>query len=160
MQKDDVIYRRAAIDEIEYELEMINSALDSLTLDFNTRERLYQRRGEAKEILNSIQQLPPAQLEELTDDDFETIRMHLNAYKEKLCNQRRWKEAEEYQRIIDRFVTFASAQSELGKGKWIRNDNGTYSCSVCQSWIPEEQYHYARYCLYCGAEMRENDNEK
>ena len=52
------------------------------------------------------------------------------------------------------------AQSEKGKGKWIRNDNGTYSCSICQSWIPEEQYHYARYCLYCGAEMRENDNEK
>lgn len=40
------------------------------------------------------------------------------------------------------------------KGKWIRNDNGTYSCSVCQSWIPEEQHCYARYCLYCGADMR------
>ena len=22
-----------------------------------------------------------------------------------------------------------------GKGKWIRNDNGAYSCSLCQSWI-------------------------
>lgn len=52
------------------------------------------------------------------------------------------------------------AQLEWRKGEWIRNDNGTYSCSVCQSWIPEEQRHYARYCLYCGAEMRENDNEK
>lgn len=40
------------------------------------------------------------------------------------------------------------------KGRWIRNDNGTYSCSVCQSWIPEEQHHYARYCLYCGTNMR------
>lgn len=40
------------------------------------------------------------------------------------------------------------------KGKWIRNDNGTYSCSLCHSWLPEEQYHYARFCLYCGAEMR------
>ena len=39
------------------------------------------------------------------------------------------------------------------KGQWIRNDNGTYSCSVCQSWIPEEQHCYARYCLYCGAKM-------
>ena len=37
------------------------------------------------------------------------------------------------------------------KGKWIQNDNGTYSCSLCHSWIPEEQYHYARFCLYCGA---------
>lgn len=48
-----------------------------------------------------------------------------------------------------------SAQPERKKGRWIRNDNGTYSCSVCQSWIPEEQRYYARYCLYCGADMRE-----
>ena len=59
----DLISRQAAIDEIEYELEMINSALDSITLDFNARERLRQRRGEAREILNSIQQLPSAQPE-------------------------------------------------------------------------------------------------
>lgn len=43
---------------------------------------------------------------------------------------------------------------ERMKGKWIRNDNGTYSCSLCQSWIPEEQHCYARYCLYCGADMQ------
>ena len=61
---DDMIYRQAAIDEIEYEIEMINSALDSITLDFNARERLRQRRGEAREILNSIQQLPSAQPEQ------------------------------------------------------------------------------------------------
>lgn len=59
----DLISRQDAIDEIEYELEMINSALDSITLDFNARERLRQRRGEAREILNSIQQLPSAQPE-------------------------------------------------------------------------------------------------
>lgn len=47
-----------------------------------------------------------------------------------------------------------SAQPERKKGEWIRNDNGTYSCSVCQSWIPKEQHNYARYCLYCGADMR------
>lgn len=59
----DTIYRQAAIDEIEYELEMINSALDSMTLDFNARERLRQRKGEAIEILNSIQTLPSTQPE-------------------------------------------------------------------------------------------------
>lgn len=45
-------------------------------------------------------------------------------------------------------------------GHWIRNDNGTYSCSKCQSWIPNEQHYYARYCLHCGAKMdeeKEND---
>lgn len=57
----DLISRQDVIDEIKYELEMINSVLDSITLDFNARERLYQRRGEAREILNSIQQLPSIQ---------------------------------------------------------------------------------------------------
>jgi hypothetical protein len=60
-----------------------------------------------------VEQLPSAQPERLTDDDFETIRIHLNAYKEKLCNQQRWEEAEEYQRIIDRFMAFASAQPKI-----------------------------------------------
>lgn len=54
-----------------------------------------------------------AQPERLTDDDFETIRIHLNAQKEKFCNQHRWEEAEEYQRIINRFMAFASAQPEV-----------------------------------------------
>ena len=44
-------------------------------------------------------------------------------------------------------------------GHWIRNDNGTYSCSECQSWIPNEQHYYARYCLFCGAKMDGGENE-
>ena len=44
-------------------------------------------------------------------------------------------------------------------GRWIRNDNGTYSCSECKSWIPNEQYYYARYCLFCGAKMNEVPDE-
>lgn len=59
--------------------------------------------------ISKLSVLPSAQPERLTDSDFETIRIHLNAEKEKLCNQQRWKEAEEYQRIIDRFMAFASA---------------------------------------------------
>jgi len=46
-----------------------------------------------------------------------------------------------------------SAEPERKKGKWIRNDNGTFSCDQCNSWIPNEQHYYARYCLHCGAEM-------
>lgn len=38
-------------------------------------------------------------------------------------------------------------------GRWIKNDNGTWSCERCHSWIPDEQHHYARFCLYCGAKM-------
>ena len=50
-------------------------------------------------------------------------------------------------------------EEERKTGKWIMNDNGTYSCSLCSSWIPEEQYDYARYCLYCGANMRGEKDE-
>ena len=85
---DDLISRQAAIDEIRkcrFVVDAIEKIID----------------------------LPSAQPERLTDDDFETIRIHLSAYKEKLCNQHRWKEAEEYQRIIDRFMSFASAQPEI-----------------------------------------------
>ena len=41
----------------------------------------------------------------LTPDDIETIRIHLGAVKGNLCNQRRWKEAEEYERLIKKLLT-------------------------------------------------------
>lgn len=47
-----------------------------------------------------------------------------------------------------------SAEFRRKTGWWIENDNGTWSCSQCQSWIPDEQRHYARFCLCCGAEMK------
>lgn len=50
-------------------------------------------------------------------------------------------------------VDVAIGVLEQKKGKWHKNDNGTWTCSFCQSWIPNEQHYYARYCLYCGAEM-------
>lgn len=49
--------------------------------------------------------------------------------------------------------------NERPHGEWIRNDNGTYSCSICQSWIPKEQHYYARYCLHCGRVMKEGEKE-
>ena len=67
--------------------------------------------------MDALRKLPAAQPERLTDDDFETIRIHLSAYKEKLCNQHRWEEAEEYQRIINRFMAFASTQPEIEERK-------------------------------------------
>lgn len=78
-------------------------------------------------IENVLNNLPTAEPKRLTDDDFETIRIHLNAFKEGLCNQRRWKEAEEYQGIIDRLIAFASAQPERKTG-WI----------PCSERLPEE----------------------
>ena len=86
-----------------------------------------------------------AEPERLTDDDFETIRIHLNAQKEKLCNQQRWEEAEEYQRIIDRFMAFASAEPECKTAEWIYGENGGqdgWYCSKCGLFIPWDYEYY------------------
>lgn len=45
-------------------------------------------------------------------------------------------------------------------GRWIDNNNKTWSCSICQSWIPDEQHSYARHCLHCGAKMDEKHEGK
>ena len=81
----------------------------------------YDIADRSEDVLNDV---PSAEPERLTDDDFEAIRIHLNAQKEKLCNQQRWEEAEEYQRIIDRFMAFASAEPE------------NIRCKDCKHWMP------------------------
>lgn len=48
--------------------------------------------------------LPPARQTALTADDIETIRIHLSAFKEELCNQGRWTEATEYEQLIQRLI--------------------------------------------------------
>ena len=121
----DLIDRKAVIDALDKEYRCTDQSDDWDGL---------------KTAMLIIENLPSAQPERLTDDDFETIRIHLNAYKEKLCNQQRWEEAEEYQRIIDRFMSFASAQPEdcdtckhgyFGDGK----------CDNCRVRFPS---HYER----------------
>ena len=98
--------------------------------------------------------LPSAQSERLTDDDFETIRIHLNAYKEKLCNQQRWEEADEYQRIIDRFMAFASAQPERKTGQWLQiSPAGIYECSECGQTVMTKDISCYKFCHGCGAYM-------
>ena len=116
--------------------------------------------GAAMELLEDAPTIEPERKpERLADDDFETIRIHLNAYKEKLCNQQRWKEAEEYQRIIDRFMEFASAQPERKTGRWIDKSGGMASswnyCSVCGN---QQIYRYD-FCPNCGADMRGDTDE-
>lgn len=73
---------------------------------------------------------------------------------ETLCHIWDRTDSEDFEKaVFETIINAPTIESERKKGKWIRNDNGTYSCSVCQSWIPEEQHYYARYCLYCGAKM-------
>lgn len=103
----------------------------------------------------SLQELPSARPEHLIDDDFETIRICLDACKEKLCNQGRWKEAKEYQRIYDRFMAFASAQSEIIKCKeckhWFDIDDGRQlhkmCADICGDW-------------FCADAERRTDDER
>ena len=105
--------------------------------------------------------MPSAQSERLTDDDLETIRIHLSAYKEQLCNQHRWEEAEDYQRIIDRLVSFASAQPERKTGRWCLQTEypkvSYYKCSVCGRSVSDDTgYDVTKdypFC-HCGADMR------
>lgn len=87
-------------------MEKVKDAIDAL------REEFKRIPTTAIRATHRIEQLSSAQPERLTDDDVETIRIHLSAFKEQLCNQHRWKEAEEYQQLIYRFMSFASAQPE------------------------------------------------
>ena len=103
------------IDQAEAQIELMRlpSAQQYVTVTSNT---MVSDTVKIPVMDGTTERFPSAQPEWLTDDDFETIKIHLNAYKEKLCNQQRWQEAGEYQRIIDRFMAFASAQPEP---RWI-----------------------------------------
>lgn len=155
----DLIYRQDAIDEIEYELEMMNSELDSITLDFETRGRLRQRIGEAREILNSIQQLPSAQPKPSTE--IQEILEYLDTTIHPIVSPDNWNVYSELHDMV------SSLPSNRGKGKWIRKPDsyGLYDdipvCSECGCTskmrgasieIVEEEY---KFCPNCGAEMED-----
>lgn len=41
-------------------------------------------------------------------------------------------------------------------GHWINNQNGTISCSHCQTWFnKDDRYSYMRHCPYCNVKMQE-----
>lgn len=54
----DLISRQAAIDALSENKEMINAALDSLILDYNTRKNQEQRREQINEDIETIKALP------------------------------------------------------------------------------------------------------
>ena len=132
----DYISRQAAIDALD-------KRFDSIPME-QTTEILLLRKD-----LRDLQSVQP---ERLTDDDFETIRIHLNAYKEELCNQRRWKEAGEYQRIIERFMAFASAQPETAKRIVVKSKDGMtlwYQCDMCNEPVDAQD----NFCSECGRRL-------
>lgn len=134
---DDLISRKEAIDWIKEWFET---------------DKHYHPYSKGKtiptcEVMDIMERVPPAEPERLTDADFETIRIHLNAYKEQLCNQHRWEEAEDYQRIIDRFKAFASAEPEIIHCKeckhWMRaylDISGKFGCNVMRDYTAPNDY--------------------
>ena len=46
-----------------------------------------------------------ARIMTLSDDEIETIRIHLSAIKEELCNQSRYGEATYYEKLIEKFLS-------------------------------------------------------
>ena len=140
---DDTISRRAAIDAIRASASKYTGFME---MEMYTDD----------DAVEAIEGLPSAQPERLTDDDFETIRIHLDACKEKLCNQGRWKEAKEYQRIYDRFMAFASAQPERDIPlDYIIDEGGNAICPKCGANV---EWH--KYCGECGQALKwEESNE-
>lgn len=114
---DDLISRQAAIDTISVRL--------------NKTDAPASYPGIIKALEEWLNDLPSVQPERLTDDDFETIRIHLSAIKEKLCNQHRWEEAEMYEQLIERFMVFVSARPEQ---QWI----------LCSERLPKD----GKWCLF------------
>lgn len=157
----DLIDRQAAIDALRYDRDEIEAYMEECL-----KQELFSLRVAAKEQMKRIdddiyilENLPSAQPERLTDDDFETIRIHLSAFKEELCNQHRWEEAEEYQRIINRFMSFANARQERN-GRWLPDNNCHYEtryiCSECKLPFRVETFMMKpswRFCPNCGARM-------
>ena len=61
--------------------------------------------------------------------------------------------------LVEDIVNAPTVDAEpVRHGRWIDNNNKTWSCSICQSWIPDEQHSYARHCLHCGARMDGDTN--
>lgn len=151
----DTISRQAAIEAIMADKIESNALNIIIALgDGKQAETLNEACDRHAQLLKD---LPSAQPERLTDDDFETIRIHLNAYKEKLCNQQRWEEAGEYQRILDRFMAFATAQPEIIRCKDCRHVRTDATCClVCnREGMGLKPYHvyHDDFCSY--AERRE-----
>ena len=158
---NDTISRQEAIDALwkalyEYEDKTEKQFQESEDLDVSDWIMCYRTWVQNMSDIDrqTILELPSARSERLTDDDFEVIRIHLSAIKERLCNQNRWKEAEEYERIIDRFVAFVSDATERKKGKWkvkIRDGRAFFICSECNDEVDICGYGF---CPNCGADNR------
>lgn len=131
---DDLISRRAAIDAFDSAGELIvgGSANAQNVADYINK------------VIGKIKALPSVQP---GPEEFEWCHDCAEYDQLQHCCHR-WTKV-----IRNTVEELKEAQLERKTGKWIRNDNGTWSCDQCNSWIPDEQHYYARFCLHCGAKM-------
>ena len=87
-----------------------------------------------KMIIGHINDLPSIQPTQLTDEDKETIRIHLSDFKEWLCNQSRCHEAKECDELISRLFSTPSVQPEI-----IR-------CKDCKHYMQTDTIHHRGWC--------------
>ena len=59
----------------------------------------------------------------------------------------------------------ALSQPERPKGRWIETGyydnhyNPIYECSVCRENVADYRIHAHKFCLHCGADMRDGEEE-
>ena len=78
-------------------------------------------------VIYELEHMPPAPQMTLTEDDLETIRIHMSAHKEDLCNQGRWKEAREYEDLLAKLPS-----TTLFVSPW------PIRCRDCYWWTKQE----------------------
>lgn len=141
---NDLISREEAIDTLEENKEMINAALDSLTLDYNARRNLEQRRGQINEDIETIKELPSAQQRWKPDE---------------WCTD--CKEYDHERNCCPRFnhVIRKTLEEQQKTGQWIEETDrkNHWHCSECGEVVGLAKAWY-KYCYNCGAKM-ESDNE-
>lgn len=161
----DTISRQAAIDAIA---GCTNCRTEEVLREYVAMHNLDNMwSGGVLEAIDAVKDLPSVQPEERTEKRTETRACDLigeiqfgikatdadDVYSCGMRNGMRW-----CMSLIDdkepKYENCPPRRRSERQGKWIKNDNGTYSCSLCHSWIPEEQHYYAQFCLHCGADMR------
>ena len=75
-------------------------AIDKFTPWLNVKGYSEGELNMLRAVINELENMQPAPQMTLTEDDLETIRIHMSAHKEDLCNQGRWKEAREYEDLL------------------------------------------------------------
>lgn len=94
-----------------------------------------------------------ARLMTLSDDEIETIRIHLSAIKEELCNQGRYGEAAYYEKLIEKFLSSNVIRCKKCKHYTAECGDERYALGYC----PFLQSHLVMSEGFCAWAERKGD---